>query len=410
MSFIYKTSIYKTSIYKTSILILITVILFKIILFIISNTSSGFWSTQPVFHIHNISYWINPIGIVNKSPPHVTKFVNLVNTNTIKIPSCLKEYNDASSIIKRICAFIQNNYMIHELVTYLPSFDDIIAYLECNKHPSFFITYEEPDIHVNSIALERKIVGVMTARILNVSIKRKTSFDYFSVYYIDNLCIEPARRKRGITPQLIQTMYYNLSRAISSVNVYMFKREMKLNNIIPLTYYNTLLFDTQNLTLLYTKTHELIELSELNIKLFIDFIGYNKSRFDCIIFPDESSLVNLVIKKKLTIYLYIVDTVVQLSIVYRNTSLSYCNVPAVECISIVSTLKGDNDLIFKLFCESLVHQKNSGILIIDDVSDSENLIKKLSASFKFTFKIPNAFYLFNYICYSYDKYRTLLIY
>ena len=402
-----------SSIYKTSIIILIIVIVFKLIILIISNTSDGFWLTQPVFHIHNISYWIKPIGIVNKSPPHITKFVNIVNTKTIKIPSCLKEYKDVSSTIKRICTFIQNNYMIHDLVSYNPSFDDINAYLECNKHPSFFITYEEPYTPVNGIELERKILGTMTARILNLSIKNKSLFDDFSVYYVDNLCVEPCNRKRGITPQLIQTMYYNVSREITSVNVYMFKREMKLNNIIPLTYYNTLCFDTQNMTSVYShKTHALIEISDININLFIEFIGLNKSRFDCIIFPDESSLVNLIRKKKLTIYLYIVDTVVLLSIVYRNTSLAYCNINAIECISIVSTMNNsiDDDLIFRLFCESITRQGNSGILIIDEVSDSKKLIKKLNDSFKLTFKTPSAFYLFNYICYSRDKYKSLLIY
>ena len=97
---------------------------------------------------------------------------------------------------------------------------------------------------------------------------------------------------------------------------------------------------------------------------------------------------------------------------YRNTTLAYNNIHAIECISIVSTLKysGDNDLLLKLFCESLAKQGNTGILIIDDVSDSKHLIKKLSESFNIMFKIPNAFYLFNYVCYSYDKYKTLLIY
>ena len=188
---------------------------------------------------------------------------------------------------------------------------------------------------------------------------------------------------------------------------------MKLNNIIPLTYYNTLCFDTQTIKSIYpNSSHNLIEISEINVNLFIDFIKYNKSRFDCIILPDESSLVNLIIKKKLTIYLYIVDNIVLLSIVYRNTALSYRNIRTIECISFVSTLNHlvDNDLLLKLFCESLVKQGNTGILIIDDVSDSKHLIKKLSGSFNIMFKIPNAFYLFNYICYSHDKYKTLLIY
>ena len=399
----------------TIVILTSVIILFKLLLLVISNTSSGFWLSQPVFHIHNIYYWINPIGIVNKAYPPITKYVNLTNTKIIKImPSFSSDFkNQPQIIIKQLCAFIRDNYLIHELVTFYPSFDDIIAYLECNTRPSFFITYDKRESYNASPHSQPQISGLMTARILNVSIKIKSAFNDFSVYYVDNLCVEPSSRKLGITPQLIQTMYYHVSREIPSVNVYMFKREMKLNNIIPLTYYNTLCFDTQNIKSIYPyTTHYLIEISEINVNLFIDFIKYNKSKFDCIILPDESSLVNLIIKKKLTIFLYIVDNVVLLSIVYRNTTLAYNNIHAIECISIVSTLKysGDNDLLLKLFCESLAKQGNTGILIIDDVSDSKHLIKKLSESFNIMFKIPNAFYLFNYVCYSYDKYKTLLIY
>ena len=400
--------------YPFSILISV-VIIFKIIVMIVSNTQSGFWLSQPVFHIHNIYYWINPVGIVNKTPPPITKYVNFVNTKIIKImPTFSTEFKDEIPIIiQQLCEFIRNNYMIHKFVSYYPSLWDIIAYLESNTHPSFFIMYKEPVAYDNNLHLSSRLSGLMTSRILNVSLKNKISFDRFKVYYVDNLCVEPSSRKRGITPQLIQTMYYNVSREIPSVNVYMFKREMILNNIIPLTYYNTLCFDTQNIHSLYSITdNNLIEISELNINLFIEFIKFNNSRFECIIFPDESSLVNLIIKKKITIYLYIVDNVVLLSIVYRNTSLMYCNIRAMECISIVSTFNHyqENDLLFKLLCESVVKQGNTGILIIDDVSDSQHFIKKLYTSFQLTFKVPNAFYLFNYICYSYDKYKTLLIY
>ena len=398
----------------TILIVTSVIIIFKLILMIVSNTSSGFWLTQPVFHIHNISYWINPIGIVNKSHPPITKFVNFINTKIIKImPSFSNDFKDQPTTIKQLCAFIRDNYLIHDLVTYHPSCDDILAYLECNTHPSFFIIYDEKDSYSITPRLHPQISGLMTSRILNVSIKLKSSFSDFSVYYVDNLCVKPSSRNLGITPQLIQTMYYHVSREIPSVNVYMFKREMKLNNIIPLTYYNTLCFDTQNIKSIYPiTTHNLIEISETNVSIFIDFIKYNKSRFDCIILPDESSLVNLITKKKITIYLYIVDNVVILSIVYRNTTLIYSNIRTIECISIVSTLNysSDNDFLVKLFCESLAKQGNTGILIIDDVSDSKHLIKKLSESFNIIFKIPNAFYLFNYICYSYDKYKTLLIY
>ena len=34
-----------------------------------------FWSKQPVFHYHNIKYWINPPGIIEHKLPKINKFL-----------------------------------------------------------------------------------------------------------------------------------------------------------------------------------------------------------------------------------------------------------------------------------------------------------------------------------------------
>ena len=34
-----------------------------------------FWSKQPVFHIHNIKYWLFPVGIIQHNKPEKDKFL-----------------------------------------------------------------------------------------------------------------------------------------------------------------------------------------------------------------------------------------------------------------------------------------------------------------------------------------------
>ena len=103
-----------------------------------------FWYTQPVFHIYNLKYWINPPGFINTEPPESNKFVNLINNKLITINSDGNTNNTDSIELSKICNFIKNYYVINENARYSPSEEDIFAYLHCSNHPSFFNIYQEP--------------------------------------------------------------------------------------------------------------------------------------------------------------------------------------------------------------------------------------------------------------------------
>ena len=215
-----------------------------------------FWRTQPVFHFYNLNYWLKPPGFINKQPPPVNKYVNLVNNKLINLsPQADNENNGEKVKIKKICQFIKDYYVLHPTASYKPSQEDILAYLQSTNHPSFFNVYQEPtyllENGVPSGTLDEEIIGVASARVLNVTLypikkrnKRKGNKQIvFPVYYVDNLCVKPAYRKKNIPPQMIQTFYYNVSRTNPKVNAYMFKREGKLTAIVPLVYYETRSFD-----------------------------------------------------------------------------------------------------------------------------------------------------------------------
>ena len=93
-----------------------------------------FWYTQPVFHIYNLKYWINPPGFINSEPPESNKFVNLINNKLITINSdgnTNNENNTNNIELRKICNFIKDYYVINKDARYSPSEEDILSYLHC---------------------------------------------------------------------------------------------------------------------------------------------------------------------------------------------------------------------------------------------------------------------------------------
>ena len=78
------------------------IIAFIIIIYLIITAfirvKLNFWLTQPVFHIYNLRFWINPPGLINKELPKINKYVNLVNNKLIKVSN--EPTNDKTSDTK----------------------------------------------------------------------------------------------------------------------------------------------------------------------------------------------------------------------------------------------------------------------------------------------------------------------
>src|SRR6056300_278697 len=177
------------------------IIAFIIIIYLIITAyirvKLNFWLTQPVFHIYNLKFWMNPPGLINKELPKLNKYVNLVNNKLIKVsnePDNPKSDTNENTIeLEQICAFIKNNYMIHKSTDYKPSMEDITAYLKCSNHPSFFNVYQEPKLlFEKGIPLsvpDKEIIGVISARPLNLNLIKNNQKISFPIYYVDNLCI-----------------------------------------------------------------------------------------------------------------------------------------------------------------------------------------------------------------------------
>ena len=441
-----------------------------------------FWRTQPVFHIYNLKYWIKPPGFINLEPPHENKYVNLINNKLIPVDSIDGENNVK---LKQICNFIKDYYVIHPDAKYKPSEEDIMAYLTCSNHPSFFNVYQEPLMLFDgsstapstaakqaqaspptatsfSIITDQEIIGVTSIRALNITLlkggKKKITFP---VYYVDNLCVKPGYRKKGIPPQMIQTFYYNVSRANRKVNAYMFKREGTLTAIVPLVYFDTYCFDISRFKTAYVlnPAMSLIEIGANQLNIFVAFIKEQKKQFECTVVPDVSSLLNLIKLEKFLIYGIIFNNELLAAYVFRPIELyqrgsaplkprmkeresaplrprtkeresaplkprteqnkerdiAVTTGKTVECIAIISNKDKDKDILITGFNMSLLKAKSkcgASTLLVEETAHSHSVIKALNinSTVFFKFKSPTAFFLYNYACYSIKSDKTLLIY
>ena len=395
----------------------IIVALFVVLYLIIMATiriKMHFWHTQPVFHIYNLKYWIKPPGFINMTPPSVNKFVNL-SKNKLIIAGASEAANEAASEAaseaannqnSQICKFISDYYIIHESATYKPTEQDIMAYLQCTNQPSYFNIYQDS---------EQELVGVTSARLLNVSLKKQN----FGAYYVDNLCVKPGYRRKGIAPEMIQTFYYNVARTNKKVNAYLFKREGQLNAIMPLVYYNTHVFDLShyNPDTLLNASMNLIEITVSQLNIFVAFIKEQTTKFDCVILPDLSNVLNLLKLGKLKIYGILSKGELIAAYVFRCLELYYDDKKAIECIAIIEAQNNahKNDILiagFNMCWLKLKELTQCAIVFIEGTAQSKVVIAALTLnpSAVFSFKSPTAFFLYNYAAYSVKNTKTLLIY
>jgi hypothetical protein len=406
------------------ILVILALVIIYLILSVYLRIKMPFWRTQPVFHIYNLNYWLRPPGTINREPPSVNKFVNLSNNTlllvdasntTVSVSNTTVSVSNTTVSVSNICKFIRDYYIIHDAASYKPSEQDILAYLQCCNQPSFFNVYQETPIPFGSS--EREIVGAISARVLNVTLVKKKQPLTFPVYYIDNLCVNPGYRKKGIAPELIQTFYYTISRANPKVNGYLFKREGQLNAIVPLVCYDTYAFDMMNFcaTELLTAAMTVIELGVHHLSLFIGFIKAQGSKFECIVLPDVSNVLNLIKLGKIKIYGILYQSELISVYIFRCLELYYEGKKAVECITILSTNVKQTDILITGFTMSWLKLKIAtmcDIVFIEETAHSKPVIQALDKNplVVRNFKSPTAFFLYNYAAYSVPSAKTLLIY
>jgi hypothetical protein len=369
-----------------------------------------FWYTQPVFHIYNLWYWLNPPGIIQHTLPNINKFTNLINIKTEGLFSLNKV------LLERICNFIKMYYIQSEKVMYNPSKNNIIEYLSSCNNESYLTFYQKPKILFEKsepMGISDDIIAVTSARPLNITftlkgLKRKT----FQTYYVDNLCVHPDYRKGGIAPQMIQTHYYNLRQKNKKIQTCLFKREGNLTAIVPLTTFDIFGYLLPTMHIMTTTMIKIIEIGIPQLPLFMDFIKLQVNKFKCIILPDISNIINLIKTDNIYIYGMIESGQLKSVYIFRNLNLFYDQKQAIECFLTINDNNYTIDFItgFNISLQKIQKEKKSKaeILLLEDTGHAHLLRSQLSLPILFT--TPSAFFLYNYACYTIPNDKILLFY
>lgn len=369
----------------------------------------SFWSSQPVFHFYDLLYWLKPPGIINKDIPKYNKFFNTIDI----ITKGYHDYDSNSIII--ICDFIKKYYSNKSDIKYIPNKNNIVEYLKSCNNKSFITLYtNNKTIITNQNINFDDIVGVITCKSINITLKNKKSF---STYYTDNLCVHPGYRNKGIAPKLIQTHYFNIRKYNENINTCLFKREGNMTAIIPLVTYHTYTYNINDLSKIKNNYNEnfVIEINSKNIHLFTNFIFNNTKSFDCVIVPDISNIINLINTNNISIYGNIINNHLSCVYIFRDASLEYKSSSSIECIA---TLYNKDILDISTFFEYFFISLNkcnkkytSKYLLFENTADTYNIIDYISKhNIKQLYNNPTAFFLYNYACYTCNPKHTFLLY
>ena len=377
-----------------------------------------FWTLQPVFHIYDFHYYLFPPGIINPELPEKNKYCNFKEIETVK-------YDSLSELkINQFVRFICSNYLQNEENCYSPKKNNIMPYFEGHNDVSFFSFYYEDELLMNlkkgTTIQDKRVIGIMTTRPLNVIINKGSSQIKLDVYYVDHLCVDRMYRKKGIAPQVIQTHHYHQRHNNNKIKVSLFKREDNLTGIVPLCVYNTYGFEMYGWTKpidLMPNIASLTECGNTNIHHLFDFMIENISgKFDIFIQPEISNILELIKTKNVFIYMMICDGEVKSAYFYRKSCTFIRN--GCEAISCFATINGFSKKEktkglfvqgFKISLWKVANENNFKFLIIEDISDNNIIIDNLQLKTKPTMISPTAYFFYNYAYHTISSNKVLIM-
>lgn len=351
-----------------------------------------FWSKQPVFHFHNLYYWLFPPGIIQHKMPEKNKYYD----ETIFFFEFLKVPTQKKALVE---FFIKNNYMPHKHELYKPPKNGVINYFKSHTDKSYFSFIEK----------QKKIIATMTTRPLYCKINNNV----FPLYYVDFLCVHEKHRKQGIAPKIIYTHYVK-HREKHKNCVFLFKREGAKNAIVPLTNYYNYYFDIYKWPrkILFDESEiNSILIGKENFDLFHDvFKRLDKSRFKCIIFPSISHLLYL-IKKKL---IFVAVTMIYKQpfdfFIFRNSHTYYNKKRSLE---LIASFNETREPIFCLSFLSALDKIRNEIhcekLFIENISNNNIIIKNILNRYSYKEKITTSYYFHNFAMRPFTSTDVLII-
>ena len=363
---------------------LLAVISIICLLIAIYKLKFPFWSRQPVFHFHNLKYWVMPPGIIQHDKPEKDKYYN---------PDIYFDTYFSTPIKKKVLFshFINAHYLPHKNEKYSPPKNGVLNYFKAHNNKSYLSMMYDKNTF--------KLIGTMSTRPLDCFIKDKK----LSLYYVDFLCVHQKHRKKGIAPQIIYSHYVN-SRNKNKNTVFLFKREGAATLIVPLTAYKNYLFDIfywDKLVKFDQPNIKTILINKQNFHYFIyvyeRLMQSSTKKFNCIIVPNLNHLELLLKDKQIYMSVTLIDNEPYDLFVFRDTYTTYNGNNAMECIA---SFKETDESVFALgfMCSvSLIYErKKFSRLFIENISNNNIIIKNILTRYKPIAKTDASYYFYNF--------------
>ena len=358
----------------------------------------GFWVLQPVFHVYDIGYMLNPPGIIHDGMPEKNKYTNFKNIDTIV-------FSELTSLqIQRFVNLIKRNYLQNKDNVFDPNTENILPYLTGHNDKTFVSFYNEDhiimDLKKGTTVETKKALGVMTTRPVYVVINRGEKNSRFCAYYVDYLCVDKFNRKKGIAPQLIQTHHYNQRQLNKNIVVSLFKREDELTGIVPLCVYSTYGFPVTT----WTKPRELsaeyklVEINAQNFHFLFNFIKENSKKFEIVIHTEVTNIIELIKTKNIFVYAIIVDDTIVCAYFFRKSCIQIEK--GMEVLSCFASICQTDEPIFiqafKICFWKIASENYFGFAAIEDISDNNIIIHAIKQKTTPVIISPTAYFFYNF--------------
>ena len=168
--------------------IILSIIVFIIIAYMIYKVKYGYWSRQPVFHYHNIFYWYNPPGVIEKGDVEITKYYNpqIEFIESSKLTTEKKEL---------FATLIKSHFMPYKGEQYSPTTEEIMNSFQSHDRPSYIaLNYDK-----------KTLISTLTTVPIHIFFDAKKQ----DIYYADFLCVHSRYRKQGVAQRIINTVQTN---------------------------------------------------------------------------------------------------------------------------------------------------------------------------------------------------------
>jgi ribosomal protein S18 acetylase RimI-like enzyme len=387
-------------------------ILLLVLFFIYIRIKYKFWSIQPVYHFYDVYYWFKNKGIIRHELPEKNKYVNLKDIKTKNIT------NLQTHEIKEFMMLIKLHYLRDKNIHFSPNKENILSYFTSHFAESYWSFYWESELLLdnksNKMIPNNKLIGVITSRPLKVTINNGDPDAKFDIYYVDYLCVHKKYRNKNIAPQLIQTHEYNQSYLNKNIHVSLFKREGELTGIVPLTHYNIYTFNVKkwHRPIMLTPSISLLTGSVQNIYYLYNFMNETKKKWDIMILPEMSNLVELVKTNNVYVMMLLNDTKMEAAYIYKKTCLNIENDKEVlSCICSINNMK-ESDFIqgFKMSTWSILEKnKNFKYCSVEDIADNGTIIKNLRIRTTPFMVTKCAYYFYNFAHNPFKRHKVLML-